>query len=442
MADRRNDVLDDESDPDVLFESLGMKKADLYDLAARPPSPLKLSDMYKYATTVHKAQRLRNAQFLHRELPIRVAQRAVDLLTLPNGLSDAAHIQQVTCAYIRKLHNLLSMPVPQTYQDDERFTDMLQSLAIDRSYIPKAISQGLVDWSEARRDLDTDRLQEMESALYRFFTAHVGLRLLIEHHVLSSHRECAKALKRVTYMFPDEGDNHSGCIHSNVDLVKEIKRVADMVVQQTKDFYGDSPEIEVVDCIDKKNTGDFTYIPNHLHYMMGELLKNSCRSTVRNCLGADFDQADGRSAFAMGSLARISGATLPPIRVVVVKGDEDVTIKVADKGGGIPRSRMAKIWKFAHSTADKEENSSEFGMDSLSGTRIRGFGLVSNACGRSHSPFLDWKVWMDLIFHFVVFPAAALSNLCTVFRWRADIKEHGRIWIGRLPAFTQTWSGM
>jgi hypothetical protein len=66
---------------------------------------------------------------------------------------------------------------------------------------------------------------------------------------------------------------------------------------------------------------------------------------------------------------------LAPIRVVISKGSEDVTIKVADKGGGIPRSKMTTIWKFAHSTAGEEESSSEFGVDEVTGTKIRGFGL-------------------------------------------------------------------
>jgi pyruvate dehydrogenase kinase 2/3/4 len=66
---------------------------------------------------------------------------------------------------------------------------------------------------------------------------------------------------------------------------------------------------------------------------------------------------------------------MPQIRVVVVKGKEDVTIKVADRGGGIPRSKVTNILKFAQSTAGEEENSSDFGRDEVTGTKIRGFGL-------------------------------------------------------------------
>jgi hypothetical protein len=75
------------------------------------------------------------------------------------------------------------------------------------------------------------------------------------------------------------------------------------------------------------------------------------------------------------STSKKASQSLPPIRVIIVKGEEDVTIKIADTGGGIPRSYMNKIWKFAHSTADEDESNTDFGMIEVSGARIRGFGL-------------------------------------------------------------------
>ena len=33
----------------------------------------------------------------------------------------------------------------------------------------------------------------------------------------------------------------------------------------------------------------------------------------------------------------------PPIKVVVVEGKEDLTIKISDEGGGIPRSAVSII---------------------------------------------------------------------------------------------------
>jgi pyruvate dehydrogenase kinase 2/3/4 len=365
----------------------------LESLASQRPTPLRLADMYEYGRGIDPAQRLRNSQFLHRELPIRVAQRAYDLLTLPHGLSNATPIRQVAATYIQYLQQFKSRPCPQNKTQEEEFTDFVQSLVLDRAAVPISIFRGILAWMGSAPHSDDDhqdqisslssfeeqpdRLQEMEDALYRFFTARVGLRFLTVHHVLSSRRPSAKALKDVTFLFPpDQSDDFLGCIQTNCDLVKEVNKVAKLIHEQTMEYYGICPEIEVVDCIEdtdqakdgnsKNKTRDFTYVPHHLHYMICELLKNSCRATVQ--------QFRAQEMHTQGPNGHDS-AKIPSIKVVMVKGEEDVTIKVADKGGGIPRSKMERIWKFAHSTADQNEAESDFGTDATSGARIRGFGL-------------------------------------------------------------------
>jgi len=41
-----------------------------------------------------------------------------------------------------------------------------------------------------------------------------------------------------------------------------------------------------------------------------------------------------------------AGTVLPPVRVIVARGEEDVAIKVEDQGGGIARSRLADVWRY------------------------------------------------------------------------------------------------
>ncbi|GIL57981.1 hypothetical protein Vafri_13181 [Volvox africanus] len=91
--------------------------------------------------------------------------------------------------------------------------------------------------------------------------------------------------------------------------------------------YGDAPEVSVY------GTPDFTfpYVPSHLHHMLFELVKNSLRA-VQDRFAESDDPA-------------------PPIRLVVAEGGEDVTLKVSDEGGGIPRSGLANIWTYLYSTA-------------------------------------------------------------------------------------------
>ena len=83
-------------------------------------------------------------------------------------------------------------------------------------------------------------------------------------------------------------------------------------------------------------------------------VKNSLRA-VQDRFEAAADGAGAGSPDGAGAAAASSGSPdgdePPPIRLVVAEGAEDVTIKVSDEGGGIPRSGLARIWSYLYSTA-------------------------------------------------------------------------------------------
>lgn len=399
------DCVGAEADPYLteILSSNDITLEELTSLASLRTTPLSLANMYRYASLsssvdskCYDAQRLRNAQFLHRELPIRIAQRSVDLLTLPHGLNHTRQVRSVTGIYLKYLRKFRDTPSPRNAEDEERFTDMLHELVLDRTSIPSSIARGIAELRDARReDLDLRRLREMEDALYRFFTARVGLRFLTEHHVLSArgrgdrNDELRRRQSCLDYNGAEEWgvssadepegaqqeEEHPGCIQKNCDPVLQARRVAAQVTRHCRECYGVSPDVEIVDCTDAADADvDFTYVPHHLQYMLAELLKNSCRATVRRYLSGEVTQEDHtslhtildrpvdsfKSTFSAATGIKPSasahaegitpGPSLPPIRVIIVKGAEDVTIKVADRAGGLPRTALRKIWSFAHTT--------------------------------------------------------------------------------------------
>ncbi|CAI7925462.1 unnamed protein product [Closterium sp. NIES-53] len=111
---------------------------------------------------------------------------------------------------------------------------------------------------------------------------------------------------------------------SPVDVARNAVEDARSACMRT---YGSAPEVEIY------GDPDFTfaYVPTHLHQMVFELCKNSLRAVQERFADADTDP--------------------PPIRVVVADGIEDVTIKISDEGGGIPRSGLPRIWTYLYSTA-------------------------------------------------------------------------------------------
>lgn len=62
--------------------------------------------------------------------------------------------------------------------------------------------------------------------------------------------------------------------------------------------------------------------------MVFEIIKNSLRAVVEHY---GLDHKD-----------------YPPVKVIVAHGKEDITIKISDEGGGIPRSAIPLIWTYMY----------------------------------------------------------------------------------------------
>jgi pyruvate dehydrogenase kinase 2/3/4 len=112
--------------------------------------------------------------------------------------------------------------------------------------------------------------------------------------------------------------------------------------------YGSAPDVNIY------GDPDFTfpYVPSHLHLMVFELVKNSLRAVQERFMDSDRDT--------------------PPIRIIVADGLEDVTIKISDEGGGIPRSGLPKIFTYLYSTADNSQIENYEGSDD--GVIMAGYG--------------------------------------------------------------------
>ena len=117
--------------------------------------------MYLYALSgsnnANNNQRLRNAAFLHKELPIRIAQRAVELSDLPYGLAQTPSVRRITHLYASYVSTLQSLPSPTTADLEAQFTDALVSMVMDRADVPTAVNEGLMGIKDARREVLTPR---------------------------------------------------------------------------------------------------------------------------------------------------------------------------------------------------------------------------------------------------------------------------------------------
>ncbi|RZS09050.1 hypothetical protein BHM03_00040094 [Ensete ventricosum] len=94
------------------------------------------------------------------------------------------------------------------------------------------------------------------------------------------------------------------------------------------------------------------YVPSHLHLMVFELVKNSLRAVQERFMDSEKD--------------------VPPVRIIVADGIEDVTIKISDEGGGIARSGLPKIFTYLYSTAKNPLDENYEGVSD--GVTMAGYG--------------------------------------------------------------------
>ncbi|KAF1794634.1 Signal transduction histidine kinase-related protein, C-terminal [Phytophthora cactorum] len=114
----------------------------------------------------------------------------------------------------------------------------------------------------------------------------------------------------------------------------------------------------------------FMYVESHLHHMVFELVKNSMRATVdttafglsfhpgkvnrfervMNPKSASLDFYIQPSRTLRESRFTRTGRT-SPVEIVICQGSEDLTVKVSDEGGGVPRSRWNKLWHYDYTTS-------------------------------------------------------------------------------------------
>ena len=221
---------------------------------------------------------------------------------------------------------LRSFPPVRDAADEQAFTSLLRSIYARHANVVPVMAMGVAELkaelnaaaaanrrgfaaSVTRAEVD---MPEIHSFLDGFYLSRIGIRILIGQHI---------ALHE-----PPRPD-YIGLVCTRCSPVRVARDAIDDARAMCAREYGSAPAVDVY--------GDpaftFAYVPSHLHHMLFELVKNSLRAVTDR-----FEESD---------------ADPPPVRLVVAEGDEDVTLKVSDEGGGIPRSGLPNIWTYLYSTA-------------------------------------------------------------------------------------------
>lgn len=231
---------------------------------------------------------------------------------------------------------------PEVEDYNEQFTRCLERIKRRHDGVVTTLAQGVLEYTRATANRK-EKKADVQRFLDRFYMSRIGIRFLIGQQIALGRSIAAPkggALERIAGAF--EGTKPEGqyvgiiCTDANIGkLAHEAIENARFVCEEHYDLFS-APPVQLVCPHDLT----FMYVSSHLNHMLFELLKNSLRAVVER-YGSDCDD-------------------YPPIKVIVVEGQEDITIKISDEGGGIPRSEVPMAWTYMYTTAQPEDLDPDF----------------------------------------------------------------------------------
>uniref|UniRef100_A0A8C8MKB4 Protein-serine/threonine kinase n=1 Tax=Oncorhynchus tshawytscha TaxID=74940 RepID=A0A8C8MKB4_ONCTS len=284
------------------------------------PSPLSMKQFLDFGST--NACETTSFVFLRQELPVRLSNIMKEINLLPDRLLTTPSVQMVQSWYVQSLMEILAFldKTPDSHSVLDEFVDTLVNIRNRHNEVVPTMAQGVIEYKSVFGQ-DPVTNQNIQYFLDRFYMSRISIRMLINQH--SEYR----------------------CQSTKLSIILDNCR-AKLVCDQ---YYLSSPDLmlQEINVNNRKQPISIVYVPSHLYHMLFELFKNAMRATIDN---------------------HESSNRLPPIQVMVAIGGEDLSIKVSDRGGGVPFRKIENLFSYMYSTAPTPERGEH------SQTPLAGFG--------------------------------------------------------------------
>jgi len=253
--------------------------------------------------------------------------------TLPYTAIKNQHISHVYELYYSAFEKLRKVTEVRTLDDNDRFCQVIKECLHEHlSVIPK-LAMGVLEIQETVPSEECDRL--MTALLRSVSDGAISKLEVTDKSQRISRRVIAEQHLALTETFhspwhfpnasqPAPGDEFVGEVFLKCNAKEIIDSCSTTIAKLARDAYGPSvqiPEIQLEGNIDTT----FPYIPSHIEYVIGELLRNSTQAVIQN--------------------RRHSGKP-PPIQILICDTNQHVIFRISDQGGGIDRDVLPYLWSF------------------------------------------------------------------------------------------------
>lgn len=265
-------------------------------------------------------------------MPVRIAHRIKEFHYLPFIAVTNPSILRVMELYQKSFYRVSEFNNGKkiiNMDEGEEFSFILETFLDDHSNVIEDLSNG---FREAHphivdaQDGDGDAAHELvKKFLDKNLTSRLAGRLLVQHHLLLRDQVNRGSFSR----------DRIGIIEKKWRPADEIIGIGEKISQEWSQFCEAPPRIK----LNGHTEAQFPYIPMGINYILQEILKNSFRAVIESPHAARSPQ-------------------LPSIDCTIAVNTSDFTIRIADRGKGIPPSALDKIWNYHFTTSRGKESNS------------------------------------------------------------------------------------
>uniref|UniRef100_A0A8C7J6L3 Protein-serine/threonine kinase n=1 Tax=Oncorhynchus kisutch TaxID=8019 RepID=A0A8C7J6L3_ONCKI len=313
-----------------LLKNSSIPKQALVDRFSKfSPSPLSMKQFIDFGSA--NACEKTSFVFLRQELPVRLANIMKEIDFLPDKLLSTPSLQLLQSWYATSLMELVGFleKDPDNKTILKKFTETLVNVRNRHNNVVPTMAQGVVEYKEAFGS-DPVTNQNVQYFLDRFYMSRISTRMLMNQHSLIFDGSANPAHPK-----------HIGTIDPDCDVTEVVKGAVPHQLRteaETRTHRAKGPDQPL----------RIVYVPSHLYHMLFELFKNAMRATVET---------------------HEMALHLPPVKVRVSLGSEDLTIKISDRGGGVPLRKIERLFSYMYSTAP-----SPVDIDNSRNAPLAGFG--------------------------------------------------------------------
>ncbi|KAF5389102.1 hypothetical protein D9757_004918 [Collybiopsis confluens] len=331
------------------------KQLELY--ASKDPKPMTLRQLVFYGRSMNEDRLLKSANYVRTELPVRIAHRLRDIQKLPYVVVTQEGVAKVYELYWSAFEKFRKYPPITTLKENEAFCDFLAAILDEHATVIPNLWLGTA-LSSAHLAPD-----DLDAFMRKMLVSRISRRVLAQHHIALSDTFAGKPEPSKA------SESNVGIITTSLNVKASIEKCANLLRHRPLEVEGtaDVPaEVEIEGDVDMR----FSYIREHLEYIVFELLKNSIRATR-------FKHRGSRE--------------LPVMRATIAAGDNAIVLIMLVGGGLLTLQDQVKhpsdLFSFSHTRNSSRMENSRLGSLRTASSYGRGiWATVNEQVENGHMP--------------------------------------------------------